>query len=149
MKDEYLTKRLIEDGLAEKILRHYKRLPTLHILARHPFVCWIVSAMFVSRFRYEDYGIHPPRLTPFLIDMMIIQMNRRLEFYYGHPRHNFVMFSDSWIFIFLCAFASFTNCCSDNQLTFSDRSCNVLLSLRNGRVTTVTCCWGWGRWPLR
>ncbi|KAM4566848.1 NLR family CARD domain-containing protein 3-like [Odontesthes bonariensis] len=88
MKDEYMTKRFTEGRQAEKIIRHYKRSPTLDILARHPFVCWIVSAMYGGLLRSDDYGTHPPRLTLFLTEVMIIQMNRRLEFYYGQPQHS-------------------------------------------------------------
>ncbi|XP_017286505.1 protein NLRC3 [Kryptolebias marmoratus] len=82
MKDEYLTKRVSNAELAENIVRHYKRVPTLCILVRHPFFCWIVATMFGRSFCYEDYGRFPPRLTPFLIHFMIVQTNRRLKFYY-------------------------------------------------------------------
>lgn len=82
MKDEYLTKRFSNRELAQNIVDHYKRVPTLRILARHPFVCWIVATMFGRSFRYQDYGMYPPRLTPFLIHVLIVQTNRRLKFYY-------------------------------------------------------------------
>lgn len=82
MKDEYLTKRFSRAELAEDIVSHYKRVPTLHILARHPFICWIVATMFGRNFCYQGYGRYPPRLTPFLIHILIVQTNRRLKFYY-------------------------------------------------------------------
>uniref|UniRef100_A0A1A8QSB7 Pyrin domain-containing protein n=1 Tax=Nothobranchius rachovii TaxID=451742 RepID=A0A1A8QSB7_9TELE len=83
MKDEYLTKRFSNKQLAENIVQHYKRTPTLQILARHPFFCWILATVFDRCFQYQGYGTNPPRLTPFLIHIMIIQTNRRLRFYYG------------------------------------------------------------------
>ncbi|XP_063763247.1 NLR family CARD domain-containing protein 3 isoform X2 [Eleginops maclovinus] len=83
MKDEYLTKRFDNAELAAKIVAHYKRLPSLVILARQPFICWMVAIVFKRNFKYPDYGEHPPRLTPFYVNILVVQMNRRLEFYYG------------------------------------------------------------------
>ncbi|MED6289818.1 hypothetical protein CHARACLAT_006870 [Characodon lateralis] len=82
MKDEYLTKRFPDANLATNIVRHYKRVPMIRILARHPFFCWMVAKLFSGSFQYQGYGANRPRLTPFLIHYMIIQTNRRLRFYY-------------------------------------------------------------------
>ncbi|KAM9733249.1 NLR family CARD domain-containing protein 3 isoform 1-T2 [Menidia menidia] len=94
MKDDYHTRRIRDAHLAEKIVRRYKLLPTLHHLCRHPLLCWLVSYTSKNNFRYLDYGTQPPRLTPYLVDMMVIQMNRRLEFYYDHPTHDFKWSND-------------------------------------------------------
>ncbi|KAF3847847.1 hypothetical protein F7725_020875 [Dissostichus mawsoni] len=83
MKDEYLTKRYENAALAAKIVAHYKLLPSLVILTRQPFVCWMVATVFKRNFKYRGYGENPPRLTPFYINVLVVQMNRRLEFYYG------------------------------------------------------------------
>ncbi|KAM6987467.1 protein NLRC3 [Tautogolabrus adspersus] len=83
MKDDFLKKRFSDVVLTEKIVEHYKRLPTLSMLAGQPFVCWMVATVFERCFRYQDYGVHPPRLTPFYISILIVQTNRRLQFYYG------------------------------------------------------------------
>nr|XP_046244743.1 NACHT, LRR and PYD domains-containing protein 3 [Scatophagus argus]XP_046244745.1 NACHT, LRR and PYD domains-containing protein 3 [Scatophagus argus] len=83
MKDDYLTKRHSNAELAAKIVAHYKRLPSLNILARQPFVCWMVATVFERCYRYQGYGVHPPRLTPFYVSILIIQTNRRLQFYCG------------------------------------------------------------------
>ncbi|MEQ2279657.1 hypothetical protein AMECASPLE_011638 [Ameca splendens] len=82
MKDEYLTKRFPDANLAANIVRHYKRVPMIQILARHPFFCWMVAILFSGSFQYQGYGTNRPRLTPFLIHYMIVQTNRRLRFYY-------------------------------------------------------------------
>ncbi|XP_053279528.1 protein NLRC3 [Pleuronectes platessa] len=83
MKDDYLTKRFSDAQLAANIVSHHKRLPTLSILARQPFVCWMVATVFERCYRYQGYGVHPPRLTPFYVNILIVQTNRRLQFYYG------------------------------------------------------------------
>ena len=91
MKDQYLTRRFCDAELTAKIVTHYKRVPSLHILARQPFICWMVATVFERCYRYHGYGVHPPRLTPFYISLMTVQMNRRLEFYYGQNDNQVVM----------------------------------------------------------
>lgn len=81
MKDAYFTKRFSDAELATKIITHYKRLPTLRIVTHQPFMCWIVARVFESYYRYVGYGAHPPRLTPFYVNTLIVQTNRKLEFY--------------------------------------------------------------------
>ncbi|XP_030261330.1 NACHT, LRR and PYD domains-containing protein 3-like [Sparus aurata] len=82
MIDEYLAKRFDGD-LPSKIIAHYKRVPMLQVLARQPFVSWMVATVFERCYRYRGYGEHPPRLTPFYVSILIVQINRRLQFYYG------------------------------------------------------------------
>ncbi|KAG7226029.1 hypothetical protein INR49_018639 [Caranx melampygus] len=88
MKDDYLTRRFRDPTLAAKIVAHYKRLPMLNMLSRQPFVCWMVATVFERCYRYHGYGVQPPRLTPFYINILIVQMNRRLQFYYGMCESN-------------------------------------------------------------
>lgn len=102
MKDAYLTKRFGDAELAAKIVAHYKRLPTLSILACQPFVCWIVATVFERRFRYRGYGVHPPRLTPIYVNILIVQTNRRLQFYYGKGENDLVLSVCLWLFCLLC-----------------------------------------------
>ncbi|KAM7413190.1 hypothetical protein PAMA_020524 [Pampus argenteus] len=83
MKDEYLLKRFYEADVASDIVAHYKRQPSLVMLCRQPFVCWMVATVFERCFRFLGYGMHPPRLTPFYINILTVQMNRRLQFYQG------------------------------------------------------------------
>ncbi|XP_063320036.1 uncharacterized protein LOC134618529 isoform X2 [Pelmatolapia mariae] len=83
MKESYLKNRWQSNAdLGAKILSHFKRLPTLVMAARHPFVCWMVATVFERCYRYRGYGKDPPRLTPFYVNIMMVQMNRRLQFYY-------------------------------------------------------------------
>ncbi|XP_058490273.1 NLR family CARD domain-containing protein 3 [Solea solea] len=89
MKDDYFSRRFSNAEQATNILEHYKRLPTLCMLARQPFVCWMIATVFERCYRsYQGYGEHPPRLTPFYIHILIVQTNRRLMFYYGKQENN-------------------------------------------------------------
>lgn len=94
MKDDYLTRRFGDAELASKIVAHYKRQPTLSMLTRQPFVCWMVATVFERCFSYRGYGVHPPRLTPFYVTILIVQTNRRLQFYHGKVDHNLKWSSD-------------------------------------------------------
>ncbi|XP_055003706.1 protein NLRC3 [Boleophthalmus pectinirostris] len=85
MKDDYLTRRFMGD----KIVNHYKQLPTLCVMTRQPFICWMVSRIFGHNFgSKQDYGRHPPKLTPFYVNTLLIQTNRRLQFYYDKAENN-------------------------------------------------------------
>nr|XP_020497426.1 NACHT, LRR and PYD domains-containing protein 6-like isoform X1 [Labrus bergylta] len=94
MKDDFLKKRFSDPELSAKIVAHYKRLPTLAMLARQPFVCWMVATVFERCFRYQGYGVHPPRLTPFYVSILIVQTNRRLQFYCGKAENELKWFDE-------------------------------------------------------
>lgn len=94
MKDEFLTMRFSDAELAAKIVARYKLLPSLNLLARQPFVCWMLATVFERCYRYQGYGAHPPRLTPFYANIMIVQTNRRLQFYYGKGENDLKWSSD-------------------------------------------------------
>lgn len=97
MIDDYLTRRFVSPELAQKVVRQYKRLPTLRILARQPFVSWMLATVFERCFRYQGYGARPPRLTPFYINILVVQINRRLEFYYRKNENELVRCSEAFI----------------------------------------------------
>ncbi len=98
MKDDYLKKRFSDAELSTNIVAHYKRLPTLSMLVRQPFVCWMVATVFERCYRYQGYGVHPPRLTPFYVSILIVQTNRRLQFYNGKADNELVTCVCLWLF---------------------------------------------------
>lgn len=65
-------------------MEHHKRQPLLAALARQPFVCWMVAVELERYLPVPDYTLLPaPRLTPFYVNLLIVQTNRRLEYYGG------------------------------------------------------------------
>lgn len=98
MKDEYLTKRFSNSELAANIVRHYKRVPMLHILARHPYTCWMVGKLFSYAYSSEGYGRNPPKLTPFLLNILIVLLSRRQQFYNYVRDYEVVMFINPMAF---------------------------------------------------
>ncbi|XP_076002194.1 NLR family CARD domain-containing protein 3 [Genypterus blacodes] len=88
MKDDYLTRRFTDGALAANIVAHYQRLPMLRMLCRQPFICWMVATLFENSYRYVGYGVKPPKLTPFYINILVVQTNRKLQFYYNQTENN-------------------------------------------------------------
>ncbi|CAL8234165.1 unnamed protein product [Arctogadus glacialis] len=88
MKDDYLSKRFQDKELSDSIVSHYKRSPALSALCQQPFVCWLAATAFERCFRYQGYGIQPPKLTPFYIHVMVIQTNRKLQRYCGQSENH-------------------------------------------------------------
>lgn len=80
-KDQFFTRRYPDAQLASQIVAWYKRLPSLHVLARQPVVCWMVATVFEFCFQSDSFGGQPPRLTPFYINLLILRTNRCLELY--------------------------------------------------------------------
>ncbi|CAL1570270.1 unnamed protein product [Knipowitschia caucasica] len=91
MKENYLTRRFLQKRteIGAKIVAHYKKLPVLCDLTRQPFICWMVAKIFGHNFENKEaYGRYPPKLTPFFVNTVIIQTNRRLQFYYNQPENS-------------------------------------------------------------
>ncbi|KAK1786094.1 hypothetical protein P4O66_017831 [Electrophorus voltai] len=82
-KDEYFIKRMKDPALGHRVLAHIKRSPALYNICQLPLLCWIVSFVFERRFHEEDYSEHPPALTAFYAQYMIVQTNRKIERYVG------------------------------------------------------------------
>lgn len=82
-RDVFLTQRFSEPQFAAQVVEHLKRQPLLSSLARQPFVCWMVAVELERCLSLAEYRLRSPRLTPFYINILIVQTNRRLEFYDG------------------------------------------------------------------
>lgn len=41
----------------------------------------MVATLFEYCFQSNSYGVHPPRLTPFYVNILIVQTNRSVELY--------------------------------------------------------------------
>ncbi|XP_024133685.1 protein NLRC3 [Oryzias melastigma] len=93
MKEDYMRRRFTPE-VAQRVLSHYQQVPTLRILAHQPFACWIMATMYPHFFKRQSYGKNPPRLTPVITNLFLIQLNRRLSFYYYQPEVK-TMWSDA------------------------------------------------------
>lgn len=131
MKDDYLTRRFCDEELAANIVSHSKCLSTLRILARQPFVCWMIATLFERYYRVQGYGVHPPRLTPLYVNILIVQTNRRLQFYYGRAENDLVMC------ISHCLFLSFI-VSKNNRVVLNTV---ILLQLYNLTVASFANCY--------
>ncbi|XP_067220660.1 NLR family CARD domain-containing protein 3 isoform X2 [Chanodichthys erythropterus] len=82
-KEEYFTKRTTEPELGRKVFNHMKRSKALEIICHLPLFSWMVAFIFERAFRDPDYGKHPPGITAFYSQYIVVQMNRSFEKYRG------------------------------------------------------------------
>ncbi|XP_043114650.1 NLR family CARD domain-containing protein 3 [Puntigrus tetrazona] len=82
-KEEYFTKRTSETELGRKVYNHMKRSKALEIMCHHPLFSWMVAFIFERGFRDPEYGKHPPGITAFYSQFIVVQMNRAFEKYRG------------------------------------------------------------------
>ncbi|XP_016100614.1 protein NLRC3 [Sinocyclocheilus grahami] len=82
-KEEYFTKRTTDPELGRKVYNHMKRSKALEIICHLPLFSWMVAFIFERGFRDPEYGKHPPGITAFYSQLIIVQMNRSFEKYRG------------------------------------------------------------------
>ncbi|XP_066522722.1 protein NLRC3 [Hoplias malabaricus] len=82
-KDEYFVKRTKEPELGHRVLAHIKQSRDLYNICQLPLLCWIVAYIYERRFQSPDYTEHPPALTTFYAQYIIVQTNRKIERYVG------------------------------------------------------------------
>ncbi|KAG9265284.1 NLR family CARD domain-containing protein 3-like [Astyanax mexicanus] len=82
-KDEYFTKRTKVPEVGVRVLEHIKRSQAMYNFCHLPLFCWIVGFIFERRLRSPENDEHPPALTNFYAQYMIVQTNRKIERYVG------------------------------------------------------------------
>lgn len=82
-KEEYFTKRTTEPELGRKVYNQMKRSKALEIICHLPLFSWMVAFIFERAFRDPEYGKHPPGITAFYSQYIVVQMNRSFEKYRG------------------------------------------------------------------
>lgn len=87
MREEYLRRRIGSEELANQVIFRSRQLPTLRIMSQQPLICWMMHQIFTFNYsKKESYGCSPPKLTMFFVNTLIIQINRRLEFYFDQSQ---------------------------------------------------------------
>ncbi|KAK7171431.1 hypothetical protein R3I93_003897 [Phoxinus phoxinus] len=82
-KEEYFTKRTTEPEVGRKVYNQMKRSKALEIICHLPLFSWMVAFIFERAFRDPEYGKHPPGITAFYSQYIVVQMNRSFEKYRG------------------------------------------------------------------
>ncbi|XDV32924.1 hypothetical protein PO909_003575 [Leuciscus waleckii] len=83
-KEEYFTKRTTDPPeLGRTVYNQMKRSKSLEIICHLPLFSWMVAFIFERAFRDPDYGKHPPGITAFYSQYVVVQMNRSFEKYRG------------------------------------------------------------------
>ncbi|XP_062866424.1 NACHT, LRR and PYD domains-containing protein 4E-like [Trichomycterus rosablanca] len=84
-KEEYFRKRISDENLASKIIKHMKSLRSLYIMCHIPVFCWI-SASVLERILDEVEGKEIPKtLTQMFTYFLIFQIKHKEQKYHGKP----------------------------------------------------------------
>ncbi|XP_062857579.1 NACHT, LRR and PYD domains-containing protein 3-like [Trichomycterus rosablanca] len=80
-KEEYFRKRINDQSLADKIIRHVKSTRSLHIMCHIPVFCWISAAVFERMLSGEESGEIPKTLTQMFTYFLIFQTKHKDQKY--------------------------------------------------------------------
>ncbi|XP_029101812.1 protein NLRC3-like isoform X1 [Scleropages formosus] len=80
-KEEYFRKRINEENLAQKIIKHVKLSRSLYIMCHIPVFCWISATVLERLFVEDQSGEIPKTLTQMYTHFLIFQTSLKNEKY--------------------------------------------------------------------
>ncbi|KAG1955946.1 NACHT, LRR and PYD domains-containing protein 12-like [Pimephales promelas] len=78
-KEEYFRKRISDESLADKIIRHMRSSRSLFIMCHIPVFCWISTTVLEKMLSDAETGEIPKTLTEMYTHFLIIQTNIKHE----------------------------------------------------------------------
>ncbi|KAG7313898.1 hypothetical protein KOW79_022394 [Hemibagrus wyckioides] len=85
-KEEYFRKRISDQSLANKIIRHMKSSRSLYIMCHIPVFCWISATVLERMLGEAESGEIPKTLTQMFTHFLIFQIKHKDEKY--HQKHD-------------------------------------------------------------
>ncbi|XP_062873363.1 NACHT, LRR and PYD domains-containing protein 12-like [Trichomycterus rosablanca] len=80
-KEEYFKKKISDQNMANKIIKHLKLSRSLHIMCHIPVFCWISATVLEKMFRDAEDAAVPRTLTQMYTHFLIIQTSVREKKY--------------------------------------------------------------------
>ncbi len=78
-KEEYFSKRISDQSLADRIISHLKSSRSLYIMCHIPVFCWISAAVLEKMLSQAERGEIPKTLTQMYTHFLILQTNIKHE----------------------------------------------------------------------
>ncbi|XP_047011765.2 NACHT, LRR and PYD domains-containing protein 3 isoform X2 [Ictalurus punctatus] len=82
-KEEYFRKRISDQSLANKIIRHVKISRSLYIMCHIPVFCWISATVLERMLGEAESGEIPKTLTQMFTHFLIFQIKHKDQKYHG------------------------------------------------------------------
>ncbi|KAJ8410843.1 hypothetical protein AAFF_G00188000 [Aldrovandia affinis] len=82
-KEEYFRKKINDQELASKIVEYVQSSRSLHIICHVPMFCWVVAAVFKTKFPEADSGETPMTVTQLFLQYVLVQSTIRKSKYIG------------------------------------------------------------------
>ncbi|XP_051725242.1 NACHT, LRR and PYD domains-containing protein 3-like isoform X2 [Ctenopharyngodon idella] len=80
-KEEYFRKRISDEHLASRIIKHIRRSRSLHIMCHIPVFCRISATVLQNLLKQDDSAEIPQTLTEMYIHFLLTQINMRNQKY--------------------------------------------------------------------
>ncbi|XP_062846580.1 NLR family CARD domain-containing protein 3-like [Trichomycterus rosablanca] len=82
-KEEYFRKRISDEDLASKIIKHMKSSRSLYIMCHIPVFCWISASVLERMLGEAEGGEIPKTLTQMFTHFLIFQIKHKEQKYHG------------------------------------------------------------------
>ncbi|XP_060923711.1 NACHT, LRR and PYD domains-containing protein 12-like isoform X2 [Limanda limanda] len=76
-KDEYFRRRFSDEELCSRIILHFKRSRSLHIMCQIPVFCWISATVLEHMLTTDQRGQLPKTLTDLYSHFLLVQTKRK------------------------------------------------------------------------
>ncbi|XP_062846065.1 NACHT, LRR and PYD domains-containing protein 3-like [Trichomycterus rosablanca] len=82
-KEEYFRKRISDEDLASRIIKHMKSSRSLYIMCHIPVFCWISASVLEGMLGEAEGGEIPKTLTQMFTHFLIFQIKHKEQKYHG------------------------------------------------------------------